>query len=253
MEKDDLNKLIRIAESVRQMTSSIKSLTERNGTTLSGYKEPYEVYREQVNHIVLRNIQYQLEFRAVPSIIHWATVLPVYTALESFLDGVIKQETITSQVNLDQLEKEFFIDQNKPFTAYLVVSNLMKQAVSELKIIDAYLDANSLEFLNGINTKVNIKIITTNIKPNKPSFMTALGKFLKEWGGSSLEFREVDYFHDRFIIIDKDQVWFVGSSLNGVGIRASVISQVTDPEIKKQILARFDDLWDKSTPLKKEP
>lgn len=54
MDKDDLNKLIRIAESVRQMTSSIKSLTERNGITLSEYKDPYEVYREQVDQILAK-------------------------------------------------------------------------------------------------------------------------------------------------------------------------------------------------------
>ena len=251
MERDDLNKLIRIAESVRRMTTSAKAVNQQNYSTLSGFIDPFNKYREQVSHIVLRNTEYQLEFAAVPTGKIWNDVIPGYTALEGFLDSVVKQETISSDTNLEQLQKEFFIDQNQPFLAHLIVSNLLKQAVRELKIIDSYLESSSLGFFNDVNTKVSIKIITSNLKPSKSGFLIALDKFLQQWGGSSLEFRETDYFHDRFIIIDKDQVWHVGPSLNNMGIKASVISQINDPEIKKQIIARFDDLWEKSTPLKK--
>jgi len=245
MEKADLEKLIRIAETVRQMLSTIRRLNNSTAGSLDSFIEPYKRYYDLVKPIMIDNLNYQLEFYAVPKgeDIVYSRVIGAYTALGGFLDSVIKQETVTSSVQIENFQKEFFIDQNKPFTSHRLISDLAKKSVSDLKIIDNYMEDTSLDFFNNVNTKVNIKILTQFFKPNKTSFMSSLIKFRKEWGGSSLDVKETDYFHDRFIIIDNTEIWHVGSSLNRVGVKAAVISQLQDNDIKKKVISIFDKQW----------
>jgi hypothetical protein len=74
-------------------------------------------------------------------------------------------------------------------------------------------------------------------------FKVALTRFLNEWGGTILEVKTTNYFHDRFIIVDDIEVWHLGPSLNAFGLKPAMISNIQDTEIAKNIINIFDREW----------
>lgn len=51
-------------------------------------------------------------------------------------------------------------------------------------------------------------------------------------------------FHDRFLVIDDEKVWLLGSSINGLGKKHTTLVQVEYP---KEILVAFDRIWRANT------
>ncbi|MBI4225641.1 hypothetical protein HY612_00845 [Candidatus Roizmanbacteria bacterium] len=244
MNKDDLDKIIRIAEGVRNLCST--ALKDKNqGSRLTGFSHSYRKYRDLLTPIFLRYIQYQLEFLAIPKgeEVSFNQIIPSLVMLKSFLDAVIRQEILDSRQELEQFKKEFFIDDNKTFSAYKTISDIVSKAVTDLKLIDNYIESNSLDFFLDINTKVNVKIISMKLIPNANSFRIVLEKFIKQWGGVQFEVRITSYFHDRYIILDNKEVWHLGPSLNRLGIKPAMISSITDEEVIKHIIDIFDKQW----------
>ncbi len=242
MDKLHLDKLIRISESITNLHSEIVKASPGQRT---GYSQLYKSYYELITPIILSNLNYQLEFQVIPKpdTVSFNQIIPSLTAFKSFLDGVRKHEILNSRQYADTIKQEFFIDENKPFTAYKAISDITTSSVTSLKIIDNYLEATSLEFFTGVNTKVNLQILTKDLKPNAPTLKTALAKFLTEWGGSSFEVKTINYFHDRYIIVDNNEVWHLGPSLNRLGIKPAMISKINDSEIAKHILDLFNTQW----------
>lgn len=57
------------------------------------------------------------------------------------------------------------------------------------------------------------------------------------------EIRVVDVFHDRYLIPDIGPIWMFGTSLNGVGKRASAMVQVAEEPGGRAIRAAVQDEW----------
>lgn len=244
MNKSDLDKLTRIAESVRELAALVSKL-QSNDNRVTGFPQQYISYHEVIEPIVLRNIEYQLEFYALPKRenLSFGNVTAGLVSLRGFLDGVVKQETIGSQTFTEQVKEELFIDDNKPLSAYKTISDITSKSVKTLKMIDNYLDVSSIDFFLSVNTKVNINVLTMQLKPNKPALKTAIGKFLAEWGGTVFEVKTTNYFHDRYVIIDDLEVWHLGPSLNRLGIKPAMISKIQDQDIAKHIIDLFKSQW----------
>lgn len=50
----------------------------------------------------------------------------------------------------------------------------------------------------------------------------------------------VTTFHDRFVVVDDEKVWLLGSSINGLGMKHTTLVQVEYPQ---EILVAFDRIW----------
>lgn len=57
-----------------------------------------------------------------------------------------------------------------------------------------------------------------------------------------------DSYHDRFVIGRDSVVWALGTSLNGVGNRNSIMTQITGPPARA-VSADFEAAWPSATPL----
>jgi len=244
MDKSDLDKLIRIADPVREFSTLVTNLQIQD-SRLTGYPNQYKEYHSLITPIISRYIDYRLEFAAIPrpESVSFGNVVTAFMALKGFLDGIIKQETLGSRVILDQIKEEFFIDDDKPFSAYKAISDITSKAVKSLKIIDNYLESSSLDFFLGINSKVSVQVLTMKLQPNESAFKAAITKFLAQWGGVSFEVKIINRSDDRFIIIDDEQVWHLGPSLNRLGTKPAMISLIRDEEISKHIIEIFDEKW----------
>lgn len=62
-----------------------------------------------------------------------------------------------------------------------------------------------------------------------------------------IEARKSDKFHDRYYIIDEDQVWILGTSYNKAGQRATLLSRIKKETEKQKIISDFKKWWSSAT------
>ena len=97
------------------------------------------------------------------------------------------------------------------FDAYVFVNDLLKLAVDEVVLIDNYIDETVLVLFSKYSN-IKIKIYTQNIsKQLKLDFE----KYSKQY--KNIELKEFKNSHDRFLIIDKKELFHMGASLKDLG------------------------------------
>ena len=98
------------------------------------------------------------------------------------------------------------------FDSYKFVSDLIRSANKSIVLIDNYVDDTVLTHLSKRNKNVKITIVTKKISKK---LSLDLNKFNKQY--PPLEIKEFNNSHDRFIIIDKTEVYHFGASLKDLG------------------------------------
>ena len=97
------------------------------------------------------------------------------------------------------------------FDAYVFVNDLLKLATTEIILIDNYIDETVFTIFSKY-PNIKIKIYTQNIsKQLKLDFE----KYQKQY--QNIELKEFKNSHDRFLIIDKKNIYHLGASLKDLG------------------------------------
>ena len=97
------------------------------------------------------------------------------------------------------------------FDAYVFVNDLLKLATIEIILIDNYIDETVFTIFSKY-PNIRIKIYTQNIsKQLKLDFE----KYSKQY--QNIELKEFKNSHDRFLIIDKKNIYHLGASLKDLG------------------------------------
>lgn len=127
--------------------------------------------------------------------------------------------------------------------AKTLIRELINKARFKCYICDPYFSAQDLiDYAFYIkNTSVELRIMNSNEATNRDKSKT-LSEMVTEYNSKPFQNIEVrilrsDVLHDRFIVADND-VWFVGTSLNQIGTKATCIGKVPESdnfEIIKQI------------------
>ena len=128
----------------------------------------------------------------------------------------IKTDTKINQI-LNALEdktlkpKQGIFYDGQVFDAYVFVNDLLKLATNEILLIDNYIDETVFTLFSKYSN-IKIKIYTANIsKQLKLDFE----KYSKQYQNTELiQFKNS---HDRFLIIDKKEVYHLGASLKDLG------------------------------------
>ena len=97
------------------------------------------------------------------------------------------------------------------FDAYVFVNDLLKLATTEIILIDNYIDETVFTIFSKY-PNIKIKIFTQNIsKQLKLDFE----KYQKQY--QNIELKGFKNSHDRFLIIDKKNIYHLGASLKDLG------------------------------------
>ena len=97
------------------------------------------------------------------------------------------------------------------FDAYVFINNLLKIATNEIILIDNYVDETVFTLFSKY-PNIKIKIYTSNItKQLKLDFE----KYQTQY--KNIELFEFKNSHDRFLIIDKKEIYHLGASLKDLG------------------------------------
>jgi len=135
------------------------------------------------------------------------------------------------QETFDKLEekelKNKLILNGEIFDSYIEIIKILNRAKKEIIIIDNYADITLLEIISKINKKV---ILITSKKILKD---IDIEKYNKQY--NNLTIIENNDFHDRFIILDIDKIYHIGSSINHLGNKICIINKIEE-EIVKNVL-----------------
>ena len=110
------------------------------------------------------------------------------------------------------------------FEAYKFVSNLIKIANESIIVIDNYIDESVLTMLDKRKDGVMATIYTDKISNQ---LKLDLERHNKQY--SAIEIQTVKDIHDRFVIIDNENVFHIGASLKDLGKKLFAFSKLNLP------------------------
>ena len=142
-----------------------------------------------------------------------------------------------SNVELKQLEYQKQTDEklDQIFDAFSLIVSLIQKAEKEIVLIDGYVDIGTLNLLTKKNE--NVTVVMYTLKRTKLS-QEDVNNFNSQY--PLLKVRYTKVFHDRFLILDKKNVYHIGASLKDAGKKCFGISLIEDAGIVRDILQRLE-------------
>ena len=142
----------------------------------------------------------------------------------------IEQKLLTHDENFDKLFEALENKSLKPkqgifydgeiFDAYIFINDLIKNAKAEIILIDNYIDENVFILFSkypNIKSKIYTQSITKQLKLD-------FEKYQKQY--QNIELLEFKNSHDRFLIIDKKEIFHIGASLKDLAKKWFAFSKI---------------------------
>ena len=154
------------------------------------------------------------------------------------------QNKLLSDTKFDKIFKAIEDKEIKPkqnifydgqiFDAYLFISDIVKSAKVSIKLIDNYVDESVLILFSkrdaDVQTTIYTKIITKQIKLDLDRYNAQYEK---------IDIKKFDLSHDRFLIIDDEDIYHIGASLKDLGKKWFAISKMDINTF--ELLEKLDD------------
>lgn len=207
--------------------------------------EDYSVVRQEGNRNVKRNIKhysldaiisvgYRVSSLKATKFRQWATSI-----LKNYIqNGYAINEHKINELRLSSLEndvanikshikssslelKQGIFFNNEIFDAYVFISDLIKSATESIILIDNYIDESILTLFSK-NQNIKIQIFTSTISKQ---LQLDINKYNQQY--SNLEVKITKNFHDRFMILDDNDVYHIGASLKDLGNKIFAFSKIS--------------------------
>ena len=124
-----------------------------------------------------------------------------------------------------EVKQNIFFD-GQIYDAFSFIVGLVKKAKKEIILIDNYVDVNTLNILCKKNKGVDVVITTAG----KGSLSTKdITKFNVQY--PKLSVKTNTDFHDRFLIVDKTEVYHIGASIKDAGKKSFGITRIEDKDL----------------------
>ena len=153
----------------------------------------------------------------------------IFISLNNMNNKLIEHD---KKINIlfDRFEpKEILLLEGQTYDAYSKLLDIFKLAKEDLIIIDSYADNKILDMISKL--KVNIMLIT---KDSKRLNELDIEKYNSQY--KNLKVIRNNTFHDRYIIIDKKEVYHLGTSINNAGNGIFSINKLEDEFIIKYLI-----------------
>lgn len=173
-------------------------------------------------------------------------IMDAFVAMRKYISSsLIEQKYINNLVledhsKLKELENTFNKMQEKEkvstiffegqiFDAYTLLLDLFDHAEKEIIIIDNYVSKELLKILKNINKKILI------ISKNYDEML--IKKYNSQY--FNIEFINLDIFHDRFLIIDRKELYACGASFKDLGKKCFAINKMESLELINNLLDKI--------------
>ena len=129
-----------------------------------------------------------------------------------------------------EVKQKIFFD-GQIYDAFSFIADLVGKAQSKLILIDNYVDVNTLNILCKKNSGVDVLIATAG----KESLTTKdINKFNAQY--PSVRIKTTTDFHDRFLIIDDKEGYFIGASIKDAGKKSFAITKIEDGNLVQDLI-----------------
>ena len=180
-------------------------------------------------------------------------IMQAFVAMRKFLINNASVFQRLDQVELKQLKTDEKVEQifkaleaGKPepnqgiffdgqiFNAYVFASDLIKKAQQEIILMDNYMDETTLTHLAKKAEKVKVLLFTKSISKQ---LLLDVKKANQQYG-NSFQIKELKNSHDRFLIIDRNELYHIGASLKDLGKKWFAFSKM-EKSITSMILEQL--------------
>ena len=118
------------------------------------------------------------------------------------------------------------------YDAYSKIQEIFKSDNKSLVIIDAYVNNTILDITKRLN--INVTIIT---KPNNLLTPQDIEKYNKQYNNLTVIFDNT--FHDRYFILDDENIYHCGASVNRIGYKTFSITLIGDEDVKNALINKI--------------
>ena len=189
---------------------------------------PY-VFTEQgvasISGVLTNKIAIEINIKIMRAFVHMRRFISQNALLFQRLDrleSVQMEHRIESDKKFEQLfraieskttqpEKGIFYE-GQIFDAYVFISDLIKSAKRSIVLIDNYVDESVLLLLSkradGCSATIYTKSITSQLALDLKKYNTQY---------APIEIKEFSASHDRFVILDDEEIYHIGASLKDLG------------------------------------
>jgi len=126
------------------------------------------------------------------------------------------------------------------YDAYSKIISIMKESKKELIIIDNYADISVLDMISKIN-----KSVTLITKKNANLKQIDIDKYNQQYNNLTIIYNNT--FHDRYIILDNQIIYHMGTSINHAGNKTFSINVLEDEIVINAIIDNIKTIILKST------
>ena len=117
------------------------------------------------------------------------------------------------------------------YDAFSLIVKLVQKARKEIILIDNYVDINTLNILSKKEEKVDVFIVTAGSGKLTDK---DVAKFNSQYPNLTVKINKD--FHDRFLIIDRKEVYHIGASIKDVGRKSFGITKLEVEDLTKSLL-----------------
>ena len=238
------------------ISEHIKSIYQQNELDRDSTVRNFRTVRVEGNREVFRNITYynldviiSVGFRVNTKIgIHfrqWANNILKNNLLKGYsinqridyIENKFDNKLYNHDVQLKEINEQinYFVQKSMPpvqgvfyggeiFEAYKFMTDLIKIANESIIVIDNYIDESVLTMLDKRKDGVVATICTDKISNQ---LKLDLERHNKQY--SAIEIQTVKDIHDRFVIIDNEDVFHIGASLKDLGKKLFAFSKLNLP------------------------
>ena len=139
-----------------------------------------------------------------------------------------KFDKVFDQLQHEENIKQKIFFEGQIYDAYSLIIDIIKKANKKILIIDNYIDDSILKMLTKKKNNVEVVILTYD-KSNIQQI--DIQKFNKEY--PILKVAKTNKFHDRFIVIDKKEMYHLGASIKDLGKKCFGINKIEGLDIIK--------------------
>ena len=166
-------------------------------------------------------------------------IIDAFVYMRRYLSGEIGSNMLVNhEERILKLEEQFnkfsskrntIIYKGKIYDAYSVMLDIFNEAKDEIIIVDNYVNKELLDILREVDKKI---IVISNNMNNE-----LIKKYESQYDNT--QFVSDNPFHDRYIILDRKEVYASGMSLKDVGKKYSYINKIEESIFINELIKRI--------------
>lgn len=166
-------------------------------------------------------------------------IIDAFVYMRRYLSGITGSNMLVNhEERILKLEEQFnkfsskrntIIYEGKIYDAYSVMLDIFNEAKGEIIIVDNYVNKELLDILREVDKKI---IVISNNMNNE-----LIKKYESQYDNT--QFVSNNPFHDRYIILDRKEVYASGMSLKDVGKKYSYINKIEESIFINELIKRI--------------